>query len=788
MSTVTFAVRGLLRHIGWAVLAVCVLAIGLAAVIATSSVTKRVNGPLPYQPEDRLFIVSELRPDDARRREIASNVIHRLRALEEVEASGGYLTRVGDRIVTADGRSQTVRTALVTKDFFDVLGVSPRVGRFFFDDESPGLVLSSSLWMSRFGADPTVVGRHVTRDGFVDFPVPILGVAPQPVSLPGHPECWSRVTLKRDWTDKGLIGIVRLAPDVTLQSLQSQLDLIAADARAAASEHYRGVKLVAEPLRSVMREDLTGLALALQTVSVITLVIGCLNFLALLMFRMSQRRTTLGLCSALGATRTWATRALLSEAAMIAGIAAAVAAGLAALATRFAQTIVPPDIGPIQWWSGLQSLVLVSAVATLVLSVTFMSYWSAGRAESNARPASTVRGSIGRDWQSLFIALQAASAVVLLAAAASALQEYRTKSDSAAVSQEDALVIGRIKQVLAIGRPQSTYPYDTFARTATSLLEQVKALTNAAVAVSTAFGVADAGDTLTVSSDNDIEQDIPIISVTPEFFRVAAIDVIAGRPFDMSDRLPSSVLRRESEASGDGAIILTQRLSALLFPAENALGRLVRLEDDFVKGRRVVGISQDPPPGTAPGGAATAFVPFNERPSDRLVLLSRVGSKQVSTIRTVVDGFGESIALVSIATAQQERALYLREEAILTRLLTVAGLVALLLTVASIAGAVGLSIAAREQESALRIALGATKTSLVALIVKPFAFSLIMGSTVGALLVVWLSRVSPTTLPTSEGLPLSMALGVGSVLLFGLGCMAMTARRAGRHIASLLRA
>src|SRR5690606_25706182 len=129
--------------------------------------------------------------------------------------------------------------------------------------------------------------------------------------------------------------------DVTLQSLQSQLDLIAADARAAASEHYRGVKLVAEPLRSVMREDLTGLALALQTVSVITLVIGCLNFLALLMFRMSQRRTTLGLCSALGATRTWATRALLSEAAMIAGIAAAVAAGLAALATRFAQTIVP---------------------------------------------------------------------------------------------------------------------------------------------------------------------------------------------------------------------------------------------------------------------------------------------------------------------------------------------------------------------------------------------------------------------------------------------------------------
>lgn len=790
MTTFRFAARALLRRPSWAALTVAVLSLGFACVIATTRISRAIESPLPYQPEDRLYSVFE-RHANISRRETSSQIIHRLAELPSVELAAGYMTRVSDRVISVDGRSQTVRTALVTENFFRVLGLTPQSGQFFFDDRSPGLVLSSSFWSSRFGADPAVIGKHVVRDGFVSVPVPILGVAPPRVDLPRGTDCWSRINLRYEWYDKTYVGIVRLKPEHSLATFQSQLDNLARHAQAIAGRQYTDVRIEAQPLRAAIRGRVDETARLFALIAQLVFLIGCFNAFALIAFRVNERRADLRLCSMLGASRSWIATIVLVEVALILLAALLLAGALASVGSTVAFRLLPTDVVVVDWWSGFRTpSIFVVAVVFCLASAAYalVVAWRSERDRSFALALGHrivhVRGQIA------LILMQTAAAVVLLAVAVAALQDYLVRKRGTEVPSEESLLVIRLRHVLASGGPNAKYPYESFARDTEAIVEKIQDVARMPAAAASLFGVADTADGLTVRipAEHGVEEHkLTLVAVTPSFFGVTGIPIIEGRPLLSSDRLDSDALRRQASNPRQGVIVLSPAAARLLFPNRIAVGNRVSVGDDFVSTRTVVGITGNVPSGFAATSLPVAFVPFSERPSDRIVVLARPDSSLHGAILQTSQKFGTSTALVSLSTAAQERMIFLQGSSSLARLVSYISGVAMFLTFVAIVGAVRLAVASRERESALRIALGASPGSLIRLIIRPFALSVVAGATLGAGLLMMLASRSPLVKASGTGFaPLVIASAV-TVLLLALACMVMVARRAGNRMGSLLR-
>lgn len=794
MGTIRFASRSLVRHPGWAALTIAVLALGLGSILATSTISTALSTPLPYEPENRIFVVTETRRDVSGR-EVSSNVIRRLGTLDSVELAAGYMKRASDRVVTVDGRSQTVRTALVTENFFRVLGVTPRAGRFFVDDKSPGLVLSSPFWDSRFASDTAVIGKLITRDGFVNVPVPVLGVAPPRVNLPSPVDCWSRVNLRFEWSDKSFIGIVRVKPGHSVEALQSQLDsVIGPEARAAGGQDDAATRLRAQPLRAFILGEVESTTDTLAIVAYLVFLIGSFNAFVLFAFRTNERRSDLVLCSALGASRGWVASVVLIEITLLFALATVIASVLAGIVTTIGLRLLSLDLPRISWTAGLADpSVLLVAGGLLGAGVGYAAI-IASRSESGSRGAiGTGRRILRVSGQSTLILTQTIVAVVLVAVAATSYREYREQSESTTIPSEDSLVIVRLRHVLASNTSDANYPYEAFARGAASLVAQLEAAIRVPVAAASLFGVADVGESHLVHAlpvtHLDSGGELTVIAVTPPFFELAGVSIVAGRGFQEADRLGTLELQRRVPGRS-GATIVSDRAARQLFGNESALDRRVSIADDFVDARTIVGVAADVPPGLTPNQLPVVFVPYRERPSQRFVLLARPEAPLKGRILDVIRDYGPSVALVRMATAEAERALHLEKPTAVSRLTGLVSVSAVFLTCAAIVGIVRLTAGSREAESALRVALGATQSSVVSLIVKPFAISVVIGAGIASaiLLVLGSQTSSPLLLSNGNTLPVLVGASAGSIMLLALLCMVVVARRAGTRIASLLRA
>ena len=379
-----FGVRRLATNPGLTVVALLTLAVAIGTNVAIFSVMSALLlRPFPYrQPEQLVSIQVKDETTDHGGTLLRYELLRdRAQVFESVAvwANDDFnLTGVGDPV--------QVPVARVSPNFFATLGVKPQIGRTFSDDEGRPegksvVMLSESIWRTRFNSNRNIVGQTVTLDG---TPHTVIGVLPSGVQFPfvGPADIWTPryfehtlFTPQRLRMGVGYLGfLARLRAGKTLAQGNAELAVLNQRYREqnpTAPDAAASIQTTAVPLRDLVVGDVRGKLWMLSGAVALLLMIGCANVASLLLSRALARRREMAVCAALGASRGAVMRQLLAESMLLAMMAGALGAALGWAADRALSTWGASELpGGIPVGMDLRVLVFTVLISLLTGIVT----------------------------------------------------------------------------------------------------------------------------------------------------------------------------------------------------------------------------------------------------------------------------------------------------------------------------------------------------------------------------------------------------------------------------------
>ena len=342
------ALRRMRAEPGFALFATLIIALGVAATTTVFSVMSPLMlRPLPFrEPERLVWIASGEGGGLSSVTSRTSNLRDYRTMTRSFEAITGYFAffEYQSFNLVGSGPPERLVGVGVARDFLDVLGVRPRLGRSFTEEESvwngrPAVILTHAFWQRRFAADPAIVGRAITLNG---TPTTVVGVLPASFDFASAFSPTSRVDFLHpfpiaDETDRWgntLAIIGRLRPGVTVQAAQAELDVVNRQLKQAAPDRW-GLSAVVTTLEQHVAGGVRPALLLLAAGAGLVLLVACANLSNLLLVRAQQRGREMAVRSALGASRGRLLGQLLLESVLLALGGGAVGLLLAAAATRW---------------------------------------------------------------------------------------------------------------------------------------------------------------------------------------------------------------------------------------------------------------------------------------------------------------------------------------------------------------------------------------------------------------------------------------------------------------------
>jgi len=690
--------------------------------------------------------------------------------------------------LAGDQPPERVSGAVASSAFFRVVGATPRLGRWFSDDDdrrgAPKVtVISEGLWRRRFGASPAALGRDVQIDGEL---YTIVGVAPASFVEAWRFELWMPLTPLADSANRGnnyLLTIGRLRDGVSLSAARRQLDELAARmSREHPEDRYT---FTARDLHDVLTDSSSRGLWVLLGATLLLLLIACANVANLLLARAVSQERALAVRTSLGATAGQLIALVLGETMALAAAGCVAGTAMAWMLLRTFVAMAPPAFPRLSAvvldWRVLLLATLVAIAAAGIAALTpaihlfrfdpgVILQAGGGRGTTAGRARTTGR---------LLVILEMALALALVAVAGLMVKSLlRLQATDLGVTREPLLTfsVGLPPSVAERGDAMAGFHIEFLRRVrAVPGVTHASAINMLPIAATGFNGPARRADQL---GERDGVPVTEMRVVVDGYASAMGIRVLAGRAIDERDVDGAALVAMVNEA-------LASKLWPGLAPAD-VVGQLIRTPwDDDGTLRQVVGVTANVRarrPELPPDPEVAA--PFLQFPLPTLTYVVRGQgdpARLTSLIRAELATMAPQVALASVRTFEDVVATSTRTSVLVSSLSVLFGVLAGTLAAVGVFGLLSYTVAQRVRELAVRAAVGASRRTLLMLvlqdgltlsaigIVAGLAIALAAGGAVGSLLY--------DVRATDAGVLAAAAAGLALVAAAGAGIPALRASR-----------
>jgi putative ABC transport system permease protein len=742
----TYAVRVCTHQRGFSTSVVLTFALGIGAATAIFSVVYAVLlRPLPYPEPEELVTLWEFNVPRGLDRNVVS-----VAKFEEWRASAtafediAALVPAPVTLPSAEGPERVVG-AEVSPSFFRVLRAEPLLGRTFDDRDradSGVIVLSEPYWRSRLGADPGIVGRKLqigNRPAGAPQSYTVIGVTPSAFEPPafgwlGRQAFWLPFTPSSQNRGYGrhLLLLARLRSGVTPDAARAEL--VALETRNTTGPiASAGWSANLVPLDEVITGDVRGTFIYVLGAAVLLLTLAITNVSTLLLAHTRRRLHEFSVRHALGATEGRLRRQILTESLVLGVVGSAVGLMLAFPLTNLLSSLIPPDVPRASTIKFDLTVVATAALASLASALLIAGL----SARQGKRPPSTLlienssRASPKASGMKLVIA-EVAIGLAVAVLAGLVIRSFVSLRSVDVGFDPQGVVIGRVDVGAQYRTPAAQA---AFFRELITRLRQQPSIIDIGIISGRPFGGI--GPATTVRDAGALPSPTDMIAdgrwADEGFFRALRIPVIAGGLFDDADK-----------ADGPVRVVINESMSRSLWPGEEAVGRMMRIELAGGLVARVIGVVGDVHLADARTPARAGFYlaagRFGGGAYDIVVRSEAPASAVVSGIRETLVGLDSSIPLQRIETLQGSVDGALARDRFIAALLSAFAALALLLASVGIYGVFAGEVAARRKDIGIRLALGARARTVVAMIVARAALGGFIGVLIGAAAVALLAR------------------------------------------------
>ena len=788
MRDFVYALRFLSKRWGVTSVAVLVMALGISLTASMYAIIEGVilTGP-DYPDVGEILYLQTTIPQSQFNQSVRIHDYLDWREQQSVFEEMGAYSWISVNLSGDGNRAETFQGARLSASTFDLLAARPFIGRTFTEAEDLRtdldiVILGYHVWMNRFNRDPDIIGTTVRVNA---RPMTVIGVMPEGFRFPELHDMWLPLNIDFGVLERregpGLSVLGRLADGVSEVEARTQLNAVAARLTQQYPEANREIVPVVERwMDAVVVDPETRALLYTMFVAVLgVLLIACANVANLLFAMTITRGKELAIRTALGASRKRVLAQLLTETLVLAGGGAVLGVVLSKFSLDVFTRVVAP-LGPPPWIV----FELSRTVIGFVIGITVLAALASGllpaiyatKADVHGILQDQSRGSSSRSvsrWSTGLVGLEVALSCALLVAAGLMVRSTLAVGRADFGLNRDGLLTARLV-LPGVSYPDSTARLEVTDR----LLVELAALPGVnEVAITSALPVLGAALRFYGVRDRRYADDGEYsfggyTFVSPRFFDIIDVPILAGRGFDATDAL-----------GGERVMVVDQRFAELNWPGQDPIGMQVRLgrSDSELPWHTVVGVVQtfemvqpldagaNPPEGM--------FVPISQQPIGSMAIMLKASGDPLALgqpVRDLVARIDPDIPVNRVGTLDA-----LVEEAsldlvIIGGMFLIFGAVALILASIGLYAVMAFSVSRRTTEVGIRMALGADQRRIIRLVLgqgaKPLGAGLVVGIALAFLLgnslAAFLFNVSTVDPATFVGIPLMLvALSLLALLI-----------------------
>jgi predicted permease len=765
LQDIRFGMRMLRKNLGFTAIAVLTLGLGIGANTAIfSMVNSFLLRPLPIRDPEQLTVLGMQLKKGPLQTSFSNPELEDLQTESSSVFSDVIATELGEGGVTLNGKTEPIVIDYVSGNFFTALGVQPLLGRFVLPSEgsvtilNPVIVLGYSYWQTRFGGDPDIIGKTVLFDG---HPVTVIGITPKefhglytladmqgflPFGMRQADSSYDAGS-PTNRSDRNLLIYARLTPGVSLAKAQSELDVIGERLAKQNPTTEDGMTISVFPERFSRPEPdpdrgVLKIATLFLILAALVLILACVNVANFLLVRATTRQREMAIRIALGGTRLRLIRQLLTESVLLAllGGAAGVLFGLAgsnALGSIHLNTTLPVLLDFHLDWRVFGYAFAAALITGLIVGIVpTLRASRRGVIEAIRNGGRTMSGRRSR-FRTVLVVAQVGGSLMLLIVAGLMMRSlsYVQRSDLG-FDPRHVLNLTLDPEDIGYNKQQGLQFYN-------QLIERIEAMPgveSASVAFSVPMGYYSNYDWVEVSGyELPSGTVLPIVGlnyITTDYFRTMGIRLLEGRSFTKAD-----------DEHSPWVAVVNEAMANKFWPNQSAVGHEFHQASIHDHSLRVVGVVKNSRTNGMIGPIHEYFyAPLAQQYSSLATLQVRTAfapENMTTSIRQQIAYLAPSMPVFDIHTMLQ--GLYTVNGFLLFQLAAalagILGALGLILALVGVFGVISFSVSQRTNEIGIRMAMGASQSSILHMILRQGVWIISGGVAAGVLLALAISRL-----------------------------------------------